>query len=192
MLRETPAGHEDLEMLPVVSEAIKRLVDETEPGVILAKQKVDIWRYNANLVFKVSEYFVRLFFSLSVRTAQFNANPRQDMDLLNENRSLIHTGKLLLQPETGAQRGDWIELFVMLFDNYRRCFVVPSRAALMDSLIVILTKPREKDGIIKYRVYKRASPVSRGTVDFLTCSVAHSPRPSNFTIAYGSSDRDRW
>ena len=37
----------------------------------------------------------------------------KDMDLLNEQRSLIHTGKLLRQPDGVAD-----ELFVMLFDNY--------------------------------------------------------------------------
>jgi len=37
----------------------------------------------------------------------------QDMDLLNEHRSLIHTGKVLRQPDGVAD-----ELFVMLFDNY--------------------------------------------------------------------------
>ena len=43
----------------------------------------------------------------------------QDMDLLNENRSLIHTGKLLRQPDTGFEWNGWTELFVLLFDNYR-------------------------------------------------------------------------
>lgn len=38
------------------------------------------------------------------------------MDLLNEQRSLIHVGKVLRQPETGFD--GWGELFVMLFDNY--------------------------------------------------------------------------
>jgi len=38
----------------------------------------------------------------------------QDMDLLNEQRSLIHTGRLI-RPEGG---NTWLELFVMLFDNY--------------------------------------------------------------------------
>ena len=40
------------------------------------------------------------------------------MDLLNENRSLIHTGKLLRQPDSGLS--SWTELFVLLFDNYRK------------------------------------------------------------------------
>ena len=42
------------------------------------------------------------------------------MDLLDENRSLIHSGKLLRQPDTGEWSG-WTELFVLLFDNYRTC-----------------------------------------------------------------------
>jgi RHO1 GDP-GTP exchange protein 1/2 len=40
------------------------------------------------------------------------------MDLLNENRSLIHTGKLLRQPDTGLEWNGWTELTVLLFDNY--------------------------------------------------------------------------
>jgi len=48
-----------------------------------------------------------------------NAIHGQDMDLLNENRSLIHTGKFLRQPETGFEWNGWTELFVLLFDNYR-------------------------------------------------------------------------
>jgi RHO1 GDP-GTP exchange protein 1/2 len=42
----------------------------------------------------------------------------QDMDLLAENRSLIYTGKLLRQPDTGFEWSGWSELFVLLFDNY--------------------------------------------------------------------------
>ena len=44
--------------------------------------------------------------------------PLQDMDLLAENRSLIHAGKLLRQPDTGFEWSGWSELFVLLFDNY--------------------------------------------------------------------------
>lgn len=40
------------------------------------------------------------------------------MDLLDENRSLIYTGKLLRQPDTGFEWSGWTELFVLLFDNY--------------------------------------------------------------------------
>ena len=82
------------------------------------------------------------------------------MDLLHENRSLIHTGKFLRQPETGFEWNGWTELFVLLFDNYRRscaCLVCPW---LTNLLIVVMTKPKEKDNITKYQVYRRASHFS--------------------------------
>jgi hypothetical protein len=44
------------------------------------------------------------------------------MDLLNENRSLVHAGKLLRQPETGFEWNGWTELFVLLFDNYSKSY----------------------------------------------------------------------
>ena len=47
------------------------------------------------------------------------------MDLLNENRLLIHTGKFLRRPETRFGWGGWTELFALLFDNYRRGLAVP-------------------------------------------------------------------
>ena len=38
------------------------------------------------------------------------------MDLLNEQRSIVHSGKLLRQPDSSLN--NWIEVFVLLFDNY--------------------------------------------------------------------------
>jgi len=58
ILEETPAGHEDLDAIPAVFGVIKGLGRETEPGVVFAKQKVELWRYNANLDFKVGENIV--------------------------------------------------------------------------------------------------------------------------------------
>ncbi|KAI6006684.1 CNH domain-containing protein [Pisolithus orientalis] len=122
ILEETPAGHEDCEAIPEVLEIIKSIGKDTEPGVQSAKQKVQLWCYNANLVFKTGE---------SV-----------DMDLLNESRSLVHASKLLRQPDTGFEWSGWTELFVLLFDNY-----------------LVLTKPKEKDGITKYHVNRRPIPL---------------------------------
>lgn len=42
----------------------------------------------------------------------------QDMDLLDEKRQLVHSGKLLRQPDGGLEWSGWSELFVLLFDNY--------------------------------------------------------------------------
>lgn len=123
ILEVTPPGHDDLEAIPNVLEVIKDLGKATEPGVQAAKQKVELWRYHADLVFKPGEFV--------------------DMDLLDETRVLIHTGKLLRQPENGFDiTGGWSELFVLLFDNY-----------------LVMTKQREKDGVIKYHVNRRPIPL---------------------------------
>ncbi|KAF8628723.1 hypothetical protein AX17_005945 [Amanita inopinata Kibby_2008] len=117
---DTPSLHDDRESIPQVIEVIKALGKETEPGVQSAKLKVEVWRYNSDLVFKSGEFI--------------------DMDLLNEQRSLLHTGKLLRPPEGGLTT--WTEVFVLLFDNY-----------------LVLTKVREKEGITKYHVNKRPIPL---------------------------------
>ncbi|KAF5362320.1 hypothetical protein D9756_002193 [Leucocoprinus leucothites] len=122
IMHNSPEGHEDHADIPNVVDAIKSLGKETEPGVQDAKTKVELWRYNANLVFKHGETF--------------------DMDLLDPKRQLVHSGKLLRQPDGGLEWSGWSELFVLLFDNY-----------------LVMTKPKEKDGVIKYSVYKRPIPL---------------------------------
>ncbi|KIK53944.1 hypothetical protein GYMLUDRAFT_49117 [Collybiopsis luxurians FD-317 M1] len=122
ILDETPEGHEDRGEIPQVLEVIKAIGKDTEPGVVSAKQKVELWRYNSNIVFKPGEWI--------------------DMDLLDKNRSLIHTGRLLRQPDGGLEWSGWSELFVLLFDNY-----------------LVMTKAREKDGVTKYFVNRRPIPL---------------------------------
>lgn len=58
ILEETPAGHEDCEAIPEVLDIIKSIGKDSEPGVQSAKQKVQLWCYNANLVFKTGEAVV--------------------------------------------------------------------------------------------------------------------------------------
>lgn len=60
ILEETPDGHEDIDSIPHVIDVIKALGKETEPGVTSAKQKVELWIYNSNLVFKAGESIVGL------------------------------------------------------------------------------------------------------------------------------------
>ncbi|EKM81602.1 hypothetical protein AGABI1DRAFT_54457, partial [Agaricus bisporus var. burnettii JB137-S8] len=127
IMHNSAEGHEDHADIPNVIDAIKSLGKETEPGVQDAKTKVELWRYNANLVFKHGETF--------------------DMDLLDEKRQLVHSGKLLRQPDSGLEWNGWSELFVLLFDNY-----------------LVLTKQREKDGVMKYNVYKRPIPLDLVTL----------------------------
>ncbi|KAI0050993.1 Dbl-like domain-containing protein [Auriscalpium vulgare] len=122
VMEASPEGHEDHESIPQVIDLIKSMLRETQPGVVAAELKAELWKYNANLVFKPGE--------------------QVDMDLLAENRSLIHTGKLLRQPDTGFEWSGWSELFVLLFDNY-----------------LVMTKPKEKDGVVKYHVNRRPVPL---------------------------------
>lgn len=42
------------------------------------------------------------------------------MDLLDQSRSLVYSGKLLRQPDSGLEWNGWSELFVLLFDNYSK------------------------------------------------------------------------
>ena len=58
VLGETPTAHEDRLAIPQVLDVIKALGKETEPGVYSAEQKVELWRYNSNLVFKPGESVV--------------------------------------------------------------------------------------------------------------------------------------
>lgn len=57
---ETPPGHEDREAIPQVLEIIKALGKDSEPGVESAKQKVQLWCYNSNIVFKPGEAVVSI------------------------------------------------------------------------------------------------------------------------------------
>jgi hypothetical protein len=63
ILDATKEGHEDHDSIPQVIEVIKSLLKETQPGVASAEQKVELWRYNSNLVFKPGEAVVSLNFS---------------------------------------------------------------------------------------------------------------------------------
>lgn len=58
ILDETPAGHPDRVDIPELLEMLKALGKETEPGVQSAKQKVELWGYNSNIVFKPGEAIV--------------------------------------------------------------------------------------------------------------------------------------
>lgn len=77
------------------------------------------------------------------------------MDLLDQNRSLIHSGKLLRQPDSGLEWNGWSELHVLLFDNYCKTSSLWDPTTLNSLSPVVMTKPREKDGLTKYHVNRR-------------------------------------
>ena len=57
----TATGHEDPEAIPAVLNVIGGLEKEIEPRIMSAMQKVELWRYNAGLVFKTGEHIVCFF-----------------------------------------------------------------------------------------------------------------------------------
>lgn len=60
ILDATPRHYDDWHEIPQVIDIIKALGRETEPGVASSKQKVQLWQYHSNLVFKSGETMVRL------------------------------------------------------------------------------------------------------------------------------------
>lgn len=58
ILDETHLGHDDCDEIPQVLEVIKALGKDAQPGVVSAEQKVELWRYNSNIVFKPGEAIV--------------------------------------------------------------------------------------------------------------------------------------
>jgi hypothetical protein len=62
VLEVTPPGHEDRDAIPHVLDVLKALGKETEPGVVSAKQKVELWRFNSSIVFKTGESVVSILF----------------------------------------------------------------------------------------------------------------------------------
>lgn len=84
------------------------------------------------------------------------------MDLLADTRRLVHAGRLLRQPDGSLDISGWSELFVLLFDNYRTSRYTLSQSYLLTVVDckVVMTKPKEKDGVTKYYVNKRVSLAS--------------------------------
>ncbi|KIJ21217.1 hypothetical protein PAXINDRAFT_96076 [Paxillus involutus ATCC 200175] len=82
--------------------------------------------------FHISSYSSRIVF----KSAEF-----VDFDLLNDNRTLLYTCKLLKQ-DTSFTRNAWTELFVFLFDHY-----------------LVMTKAKEDDSLTDYHVVARPVPL---------------------------------
>ena len=83
-----------------------------------AKQKVELWRYNSNLVFKNGEVIVSCGDDRPGRWLMLVIF--KDLDLLDEHRSLLYFGNLL-RSDSGLnlKRSGRSEVFVLLLDNYR-------------------------------------------------------------------------
>ena len=107
------------------------------------------------------------------------------MELLDENRSLIHAGKLWSALEG---RPHPVEFFALLFDNYCGAFTCGrySQVMLTKPLVVVLTKPWEENGVTKYQVFKRASYIKFDQIAIFSLVV--QPIPIDFLALEQSQD----
>ena len=68
IMEESQEGHDDHDQIPHVIDVIKALGKESEPGVTAAKEKVELWKYNANIVFhKPGEFVVSIGVAVASR-----------------------------------------------------------------------------------------------------------------------------
>ena len=58
ILKETPDGHADCVTIPIILNALTSIGKEIQPGVVLAKQKVELWGYAGSLAFEAGEHIV--------------------------------------------------------------------------------------------------------------------------------------
>ncbi|KAF8301399.1 hypothetical protein DL93DRAFT_2160894 [Clavulina sp. PMI_390] len=122
ILGETPTSHPDQASIPDVVEILGTLYTALNNAVEAPKKKVQMWNYHHNLVWKPGE--------------------EMNLDLLDDTRQLLHTGWLLQKPGSVFTLGGWLELFVLLFDNY-----------------LVMAKAKKKDGVMKYYVDRRPIPL---------------------------------
>lgn len=118
-MEATPPDHEDQKNIPEVLLHVRDLNKAMDHAIVAPKRKVEMWRYHRNLVWRPGEEMVSNPVHVRRCPAILNVFFPQNLDLLDDTRQLIHTGRLLRQPEGGFELGGWTELFVLLFDNYR-------------------------------------------------------------------------
>lgn len=61
ILHETPAGHVDLDMIPIILETIRHLVMAITSRIVSTERKVELWKYAGSLIFEAGENIVRFF-----------------------------------------------------------------------------------------------------------------------------------
>ncbi|KAH8826542.1 CNH domain-containing protein [Flagelloscypha sp. PMI_526] len=134
---KTPYGHEDKSVIPDILELIQDVTKKTDPCVVSARQKVELWKYSERLVFK--------------------PGADVDMNLLDENRSLIFAGTAMSRSGEGSQWSGCslfcLTITVSIFYNSLNEKLIPVL------LVVVITEPVQKDDVTEYRVIRRPIPL---------------------------------
>lgn len=157
ILDETPEGHEDRDYIPQVLDVIKALGKETEPGVVSAKQKVEVWRYNSNLVFKKEEQIVSCLEHSPDRIGKTDSDAHTRtwtcwMNIVHSSTLASSCVSLILDSNGMAGLNCSYSCLTTTVSNFR---IVERDQTTEVLATVVMTKPKEKDGITKYHVYRR-------------------------------------
>ncbi len=98
-------------------ELIGDLGKATQKGVAVNEAKVELWGLEHTLDgSKFGPWAVSLARGWSA-SMLISLEQVKDLDLTDSTRELIHKGKVFRQPE-GPIGSSWVELIVLLFDNY--------------------------------------------------------------------------
>lgn len=111
--------HPDMETLPIILSIVSDCIKATQPGIEAAEQKVKFWDLCENLVFQKGEITVREFyFGFDMTDPPISS--RQDMDLYDKERHLVHMGPIWrkIKSDNAFTNDKWVEVSATLLDNY--------------------------------------------------------------------------
>ncbi|KAG8904661.1 hypothetical protein FRB99_001381 [Tulasnella sp. 403] len=133
ILKQTPEGHPDLQSIPLIQSLLDQFVKATQPGIETSESKVKLRDLIENLVFERGEVI--------------------DLDLNNEQRSLIKQGRLARQGSGNweTDRHGWVDIAVTLLDNY-----------------LVMTRSEERAGINRHIMVSRPVPLEFLRLDSFT------------------------
>ncbi|KAI5892712.1 uncharacterized protein SCHCODRAFT_02501635 [Schizophyllum commune H4-8] len=97
-LTEHAYDHPDLDTLPTISGILKDFIKSTQPGIEAAESKVKFWALCESLVYRKGEII--------------------DLDLYNDNRTLVYAGPASRRNRQDATFSGWTDLYVALLDHY--------------------------------------------------------------------------
>lgn len=138
-LQEVSDVHPDIETIPQVMELIGLLGKATQKGVAVNESKVELWTFHHSL-----------------DGGKFGTRAVKDLDLMNPMRELIYKSTVYRQPESIGS--SWVELILLLFDNY-----------------LVLAKPGSKRKGARYIINRRPIPIELLSLG----SFGEGPRPAS-------------
>ncbi|TRM64679.1 hypothetical protein BD626DRAFT_547079 [Schizophyllum amplum] len=123
-LTEKEYDHPDLDTLPTISGILKDFIKSTQPGIEAAENKVKFWALCESLVYRKGEII--------------------DLDLYNDNRTLVYAGSTLRKTREDSTFTGWSDLHVALLDHY----------------FLLTREEKRPNGTTKYYMVSRPLPLA--------------------------------